>query len=399
MRKVIKRCSVFIVEPDPASRALFREAFKDWSHLICFCNSFKELKALLTGVQPDLVLCNIRLPGFIEEYFLRYLQLNCPHALRVVYSNKKDVDSMLKLVGAGLAHRQFCLPLESTTCQSLEYDVLVRSRIRVRKCWKFIQRGKRLPSLPPVIAELENILKNPDYCLADVVQVVEQDPVLSARLLQLVNSALFTKRNKIVDLHRAINFLGISRTRKIVLFLCAIRHFQYPKNFHQHAIKIINHSIQCGQLSGLIAQELIPGQARAASTAGLLHDIGKLVFLASLDANLINSESFIENYGLYASKLEEQIFGVTHQELGSSLLLGWNFPFTLIDAAANHSQPLHTLNGVTKCVAIADRCLFMAMTDSAESNDLNFLKNEFPVEKWMEFAHNIIKENSLSLAI
>jgi len=399
LRKVIKSCSVFIVEPDPDLQTLFRVAFKDWSHLICFCNSFKELKALLTGVRPDLVLCNIQLPGFIKEEFLRYIQVNCPHALRVVYSKKNNEESLLKIVGAGLAHRQFCLPLESSTCYSLEHDIVVRAKIRVRKCWDFIQKGQRLPSLPPLIVELEDLLKQPDYAMDDVVNIIKKDPVLCARLLQLVNSALFSKTNQISDLYRAILFLGISKTRKMVLFLCAIRHFQYPKKFHGHALRIINHSIQCGKLAGIIAHELMPEQTDTAVTAGLLHDIGKLVFLASLDGTLRNCSAFMENYGLYASKLENEVFGITHQELGSSLLIWWNFPFSLIDAAANHSQPLHTLDGVTKCVAIADRCLFMAMNKSMVTNDFDFLKNKFPVEKWMEFAHNIIKEDSLSLAV
>lgn len=382
----IKKCSVFIVDPNPSHKAAFQELLGSWPHLVCHCVTIEEFKQLLTGIVPDVVLCNFSLLGPHGQDFLRNVASTCPHAIRIVYAEKAAADALVRLVATGAAHRAFCLPLGKDLVPSLEHDLTVRSRIRIRKCWDFLNHGQGLPALPPVVHELEAILQDPDYALSQVVAVLGRDPILAARLLQMVNSVHFSRGMKIEDLHRAVSYLGISRTRKMVLFLCALSHFQYPKKYHRHALEIIDHSIQCGKLAGIIAKRLAPGQERTAVTAGLLHDIGKLVFLASLDETLHHSPAFMRRYGLFATEVEEQIFGISHLELGSALLLWWNLPLVMVDAAANHSQPLNSLHGVPLCVAIADRCLLKAANGEAITADFNLLAPDLPVEQWLQEA-------------
>ncbi len=393
-----KKCSVFIVDPNPSHKAAFQELLGSWQHLVCYCATIEDFKQLLAGIVPDIVLCNLSLPGLHEHDFLRYVTSVCPHAIRIVFSEKTGADALVRLVATGGAHRAFCLPVSKDLGRSLEHDLSVRSRIRMRKCWDFLNHGQGLPSLPPVVHELEAILQKPDYALAQVVEVLGKDPVLAARLLQMVNSVHFSRGMKIDDLHRAVSCLGISRTRKMVLFLCALNHFQYPKKYHRHALKIIDHSIQCGKLAGLIARRLAPGQERTAVTAGLLHDIGKLVFLASLDEALHHSPVFMRRYGLFATEMEEQLFGISHLELGSALLLWWNLPLVMVDAAANHGQPLNSLQGVPLCVAIADRCLLKAANGEAITTDFNLLPKDLPVEQWLQWARSMTLETIMPIA-
>jgi putative nucleotidyltransferase with HDIG domain len=394
----IKKCSVFIVDSEPSHKAAFQDFLGCWPHLVCHCITIDEFIQLLAGIVPDVVLCNLNLPGLHEQDFLRYVATLCPHAIRIVYSEKTEADALVKLVATGAAHRAFCLPLSKDLEHSLAHDLTVRSRIRIRKCWEFLNHGQGLPALPPVVHELETILQNPDYALIQVVEVLGKDPILVARLLQLVNSVHFSRGMKVDDLHRAVNCLGISRTRKMVLFLCALNHFQYPKKFHSHALNIIDHSIQCGKLAGLVAKRLAPGQERTAATAGLLHDIGKLVFLASLDEALHHSPAFMQRYGLFATEMEEQIFGISHLELGSALLLWWNLPMVMVDAAANHSQPLNSLCGVPLCVAIADRCLLKAVNGDAITTDFNLLSPDLPVEEWLQYARILTMDKIMPMA-
>ncbi|MFH1019062.1 MAG: response regulator [Pseudomonadota bacterium] len=393
-----KKCSVFIVDPDPSHKAAFQELLGRWPHLVCHCVTIEAFKQLLAGIVPDIVLCNLNLPRLHDQDFLRYVANACPHAIRIVFSEKTEADALVRLVATGAAHRAFCLPVSKDLRLSLEHDLSVRSRIRIRKCWEFLSHGQGLPALPPVVHELEAILQNPDYALTQVVEVLGKDPILAARLLQMVNSAHFSRGMKIDNLHRAVSCLGISRTRKMVLFICALNHFQYPKKYHRHALNIIDHSIQCGKLAGLIAKRLAPGQERTAVTAGLLHDIGKLVFLASLDDALHHSPAFLRRYGLFATEVEEQVFGISHLELGSALLLWWNLPMVMVDAAANHSQPLNSLQGVPLCVAIADRCLLKAAKGEAITTDFNLLPPNLPVEYWLHHAQTLTMDKIMPIA-
>lgn len=381
----------------PGHRSVFQEALGKWPHFVCYCSSIEECRRLLAGVAPDIILCNFNVPGPLQE-FLRFVQARSPHAIRIVYSDGATVDPLMQLLAAGAAHRTFLLPFGPEVIKVIEQDLALRSRIRARKCWDFMKRGQGLPSLPSVVLELESLLHDPLCSMASVAEVIGRDPVLAARMLQVVNSAFFGRKMSVDNLHRAVVFLGTSGTRKLVLFLCALNYFRYPRNFHQHALRIIDHSIQCGALAGIIAQDLAPGQERTAVTAGLLHDIGKLVFLSSLDENLQHSSSFMANYGLFATELEEQTFGISHLELGSSLLIWWNLPLVMVEAAANHDLPLHLLDGVTRCVAVADRCLWEAVCGAQGTTDLDQLAPHFPVEKWRQLARELVAEKSVSIA-
>lgn len=394
----MKKYSVFVVDNTPPGTGDPLRSLQDLPHFLYRCQSIAQLRQLISGVVPDVVLCNLHLPDLDERVFFRYLQTSCPSAIRMVFAGHDDAQSLIRLEASGLVHRAFRLPADHQMAAAITYDLAVRSRIRLRKCWDFMQQGQGLPLLPPVIQQLENCLRDPDCSLARIVTIIEQDPVLAARLLRLANSALFRVGKPIDSVHRVVNFLGLARTRKMVLFLSTINHFHYPKSFHRHALRIIEHSIQCGRLAGLIARQLSPSEENTAVTAGLLHDIGKLVFLSSLNEKLQKSSVFMKRYDLFATEAEEQTFGISHLELGSALLLWWNLPLVMVDVAANHSQPLHSLHGVPLYVAIADRCLMQASYGERVTTDLSTLPPHFHVEKWLCFAQTLLTHDGLPIA-
>ncbi len=394
-----KSCSVFVVDNDEKRLNDFKAIFRDWSHFVSCCGSIAEARSLIKAVVPDLILINYQTPLLLEKEFLQFLKENCTSTIRVVFADKKDKGALIRLVAAGLAHRSFTLPWsEDVIRQQLEKDLSMRSRMRMQKCWNFLEQGRGLPHLPEVMAALEATLIDESCTLSKVAKVLQQDPVIAARLLQIVNSPLFNCHGQISSLERAVGMLGLSRVRKIVLFLCSIKHFQYPKVLHGLALKIVQHSLNCAKLAGIVAQDLAPQQVLTVASAGLLHDIGKLAFLAAIHEKKDAINDIREKYNLYATEVEEQLFGISHQELGSSMLLWWNLPLSIVDAAMNHSQPLNSLSGVTQCVAIADKCLAKAQSGSKLTTDLGMLSADFPVEKWLKVAHTMLSEDIMSIA-
>lgn len=392
----VKSYTIFVVDHEQQHLEQFRQVFAEWPHLVYYCTSIAEAKAILQGVLADIMICNLHLPDFAETDFLRYVQAKCPHAIRMVFGGETERVVLMKLVADGKAHRYFSIPWEKNgIADALVNDLLIRSRVRVRKCWRFLQGGKGVPPLPDVVRELERVLADPDYDLDDVVRVLAKDPVVSARLLKVVNSAAFAKVREINDLHHAVTYLGVSATRKIILFICATKYFHYPRRYHRLAFKIINHSLQCGNLAGMVAEDILPGQERVAATAGLLHDIGKLVLLSFLGESRYAAIDLPSSFYFNDNDFEEQTFGVCHQELGSSLMLWWNLPFVMVEAAANHCLPPVGLSGVARCVAIADRCLQLAETGGEADPELDALKPQMPVDAWLSQARLLVTPSLL----
>jgi putative nucleotidyltransferase with HDIG domain len=396
---ITKKYTIFIVDQQKSHQALFQKVFDGCPHLVCFCRTLDETYSLFKGVLPDIVLCNLQLPGLEPNKFLTSIRQQSGHGIRIIFSGEEQEISLMKLTASGLAHRYLCLPRDQESLKEIVYNALhIRSRVRVRKCWDFLKSGRGLPTLPEVVQELENVLQRPNMSLPEVVKVIEKDPSLTFRLLQIVNSAAFQPRQPIISLHKAVNHLGLGMTRKLVMFLCTVNYFQYPRKFHQHVLEVINHSMQCASLSSAIAEYLAPGKERIAATAGLLHDIGKLVFLSTMDESLAGSDSFRQKYRLFATEFEELTFGVSHLEMGSAMMLWWNLPLDIVDAAMNHSQPLRTLTGVTKSVAVADQCLLKVRFGDKLTYDLKSLEKDYPVDLWLQKAGEMVKTSLIQQA-
>jgi len=391
MPKKSKSYTVFVVDQGKSNMGRFQAVFKDWPHIVYYCDTTLEAQSIMVGVSPDIVIVNYQMPDIPAHQFLGSIQKNFQHAIRIVFSNEQDRTNVLRLVAQGLAHRFFCLPWnENGVAEQLDNDLMTRSRIRVRKCWEFLDSGRKLPILPEVVRKIEEILHDPDYKLDDVVDSISKDPVITAMLLKIVNSAAYPKTCPIKDLHHAVTFLGVDLTRKLVLFVCTTKYFLYPKKYHTIALKIIRHSLQCSRLTEKIAGVVVPGEEKAAATAALLHDIGKLVTLSALGK--MKKKNELPPYKLIhpSSSFEKKAYGVTHLELGSSMLLWWNLPLSIAETAANHAFPLVALNGITLCVAIANRCLHEAASGGKAETDLDSLPEHLPLAEWHAAAREIM---------
>jgi len=386
-----KRFAVIVVSHDNAHASWFRMSFDNWPHLVYYCTSFQEALAIMDAVLPDILILNIDTPGFSYHDFLVLLQRRFPQTIRMIFSSEKDKLTLMKHVSDGVAHRCFCYPWEENNVgEILTNDLQMRSEVRVRKCLKFLALGGGIPTLPDVVHELEETLQNPKYQLDDIVAIIERDPAIAARLLKVVNSSLFPKRCEIDTLHRALNFLGISQARKIILFICATQHFQYPKRQHSHVLKIIGNSWLCSRLAGMIAAHIAPGQERTAATAALLHDIGKLILCSRLGSNFHPIATHDFTVGHSTVDIEKKKLGICHLELGSTLMLLWNLPLTIVEAIAQHALPLSELEGISKIVAIADRCLQETLSQGKIKTDVHTLNTEYPVDEWRDMAQKII---------
>ncbi|MCK5228401.1 MAG: response regulator, partial [Desulfobulbaceae bacterium] len=385
---------IFVVGDNPDSLNFYKQYFHQKPYLVYYCNSGNKAKSIMAGVAADVVICRLHLEDMSGKDFLRFLQNTYQHTIRIIFSSPDNKQDLMKLVASGLAQRYLCHEGENEDIeQTLTRDLLTRSRMRSKKCCDFLESGPHLPVPPDLLKELEALLQNPNYTIEGVASVIEKDPVLSSRLLHVVNSAAFSRGGTIGNLSHAIAFLGVNQIREILLFFCAMKALPAMSLCQEYAKKVSKHSFQCSKLASRIARHVIPGHEREAATAALLHDIGKLVFFSYSCARYLHFVSLRDAFDLPSTEIEEEIFGILHTELGSCLMLWWNLPMTIVETAANHNYPLIELWGIPKSVAIADRCLLEATYGKSIQTDLDTVKNIYPLEEWRALAKEIIKED------
>lgn len=383
--------TIFIVDYKNQYLSRFKKLFENLTHNIYYCSSINKAKSLMKGVSPDIFLTRVEPGDKKEQDFVNRVQVNFPNAIRVVYSREYTVMDLSKMVVSGSVHRYISLIWDKETVSKiLQRDLLTRTRLRTSKCKDYFEQMTQIPTLPAVFVEIQEELRDSGCSIDKLVSIIEKDPVVSSRLLQIVNSAAFPKNQSIVDLHHMVAFLGINQIRELVLFIYAQQLFPPYGECLEYAAEVSKHSLLCSRVAAEIAKIIIPENKLGASTAALLHDLGKLIFYSTGCSKLNESIETKEAFNLTSSDLEKQIFGISHDELGSFLMLWWNLPMDIVETVANHTLPLNKLWGVPLCVAIADRCLHEAVNPNTIETDLDTLKDVYPVAEWRKMAQKVI---------
>ncbi len=386
--------TIFVIDYKNQYISRFKKQFANLPHLSYYCSSLKEAKSLMRGVSPDIFISRVEPEDQYEQKFIEDVQSHFPSAIRVVYSREYTTMELSKMVVSGSVHRYISLIWDTDiVAKILQRDLLTRTRLRTSKCKDFFEKMTKIPTLPVVFVEIQEELRDPECSIDTLVSIIEKDPVISSRLLQIVNSAAFPKNQSIRDLRHAVAFLGVQQIRELILFIYALQLFPPYGECLEQAAELSKHSLQCSRLAADIAEHIMPENKLAVSTAALFHDIGKLVFFSTGCSKLQDGLSAKEAFNLSSSEMEKDLYGISHEELGSFLMLWWNLPMDIIETVANHTLPLTKLWGIPLCVAIADRCLLEATYPESIETDLETLSEIYPVAAWRDLAKRIVSNS------
>jgi len=219
-----------------------------------------------------------------------------------------------------------------------------------------ISEVDKLVSLPDVYYRLETLIEHPGSSIADFSKVLSSDPDLCARLLSLANSAFYSFPASIESVEKAIQIIGVRQVRELVLATSILN------VFNKMPLGMINmklfweHSIAVGVMAKSIGQYCNISQPERFYVAGLLHDIGRLVFYLKLPGLmhdlLLLRETREES--LYALELES--LGYSHAEVGGRLLENWRVPISIHEPVCFHHKPDLSLEFplVTAAIHVAD---------------------------------------------
>ncbi len=203
-------------------------------------------------------------------------------------------------------------------------------------------RVKEMPMLSVVSTRLLELLGENNYSIRDVVSIVENDAILTSKILRAANSVAYSPRVPITSITAAINNMGEKVITSIAIESCAPKVFKVPLDgYMSEAGQMWDHSlctaIGARQLSSYTIKE---SSSNLAFTAGLLHDIGKSVMSVILEGNTEEILGHVDS-GEAVSFLdaEKKIAGMDHAELGYELAQHWKLPEQLAMTIRYHHHP------------------------------------------------------------
>jgi len=296
--------------------------------------------ASLASAPVDAVVADLQLTDMTGEQLLGQVLQQFPTAHRIVLADLGDIQALLRCVG-GL--NQFVIKpctagrLQTVLKRAFELDVWLPNHA-VRQ---LIGRMPRLPSIAEsyhaTVREAQSATTTPESLGA----LIGRDPAMTAKMLQLANSAAYGEPTDDFDPVEAVREIDISNTRACLLLAHTWSNFAPLEQSEFSMRSLWTHSSEVAQLAAWLAQlETAPtpvvGMAR---TAGLLHDIGKLALAANLPEQFLRAVMLAKERGGDASSAEAEIFGSTHGDVGGCLLGIWGLPVPVVEAVALHHHP------------------------------------------------------------
>jgi len=232
---------------------------------------------------------------------------------------------------------------------------------------KLVERIDDLPTIPAIALEVNRLLADQEASTAEICRLIKQDQAMVPRILKLVNSSFFGLRSRVINIERAAVLLGSRTLQNAIMSIAVIDSISFEsesKDFKLADFWI--HAIEVATLSKYLAQKTRLAQPEDAFTAGLLHDLGKIILVQYFP-------EFFEKVLIEVTENEKSFYnaekitiGVTHCQMGDILGKKWQLPERLLEVIRYHHEvdlskgPRSLLNIVHVADLISNRCSLSA---------------------------------------
>ncbi len=252
---------------------------------------------------------------------------------------------------------------------------------------KIIAFVEKMPAFPKSVQRVMQLTSDVNASAKDIVQVIESDPVMTIKILKVINSPFYGFAQKINSIQRAVVYIGLNTIKNMALSVAAIGVLNPKNKADFNTQEFLLHSLTTASICRMLAERLDIPQSDSNDffVAGLLHDFGKIVFAEFEPENFKRAleKSLLENCPLHEAELE--FMGVTHAQTGSLLAKKWAFGQKLINAIDHHHGKVN--NDVLR------DCVFAA---NQISKKMQFGFAGDPIIE--EFPQSIVARFNLSLA-
>lgn len=353
-----------------------------------FFNNFFDAENFINTVE-DLVLVLAEYTQKFDGFsFIKKIQLTHPNSYRLLLTD----DSVKSKIPLAINHVhkivRFPFSSEELLSQLNYYFTLIEYDLTNELVNKINGLGT-VPVLPDIYLRLERELMMKEVSVSRVADIIGLDSFVTGQIMRVVYSSFYNISSNTLSVLHAINFLGLDIVKSLVLYIKIFSIKNVKPHTVEHLKKLRAHSIKVAKLSKAIMNyEVIDKELHdAAFTAGLLHDIGKILLIHFNDKHLV-AQDFESKSDFNIINHEKEYFGIDHVKTGAYLLHLWNFPKILVDAVNSH----HDLTILQKDKFGLPQVVFIA--NSLVNNDvekIDAIKNIYGTEKlneWKELIPN-----------
>jgi len=272
---------------------------------------------------------------------------------------------------------------------------------------EIISKIHEIGSLPQSLAAVLEVLNNKNAGADEIADVISKDVSLTTRVLKMVNSAQYSRRQKVAKISEAVVVMGLNSIKMLTLSSSVFSLMPGTELFDECDVKRIwRHLIEVATSSRSIATEIDYPEPEEAFVAGLLHDMGIIIMLLYYREHYLKAVNKARAKECFLWEAEMELFGYTHGDVGAEMIDAWKLPPTLSFVTRNHhdiEQPGLSTNDarLNYIVALADRLTLGPFQDyyPAIEDNIRFVSSVQKKLGLKSNAVNKIRKESLQQSI
>lgn len=333
---------VIFVDDEPnilsGLRRILRPLRKEWE--MVFEEGGESALEELENSPCDVVVSDMKMPGMDGAEFLSRVREKYPGSIRIALSGETDSHMIYRCVQH--AHQYLAKPCDADALVSAVKRAFgLRKLMDDEKLEAIVANMSSLPSRPEQYDKIMQELQSEDPSLHKVGEIIESDVAMSAKILQLVNSAFFGLARHLSSPADAAMYLGVDVLKSLVLTTGVFSQFEDgavdPSELHA----IWNHSTSAAALAKTIAHDETGDDLPAdyALMGGLLMDVGKLVFATNFPDKFAEIGATMQSKGIPDYAAEVELMDHSHMDVGAYLVGLWGLPNPVVECVAYHHTP------------------------------------------------------------
>ncbi|MDR3561781.1 MAG: response regulator [Negativicutes bacterium] len=288
----------------------------------------------------DIVVSDMMMPGMDGSQLLTEVARRHPQSVRIILSGQAEREAVLRLVGP--AHQYLSKPCDADELRrAITQAFALRDLLGNERLKQLTTRIGNLPTLPSLHKRLTEELRKDSPSMERIGQIISHDLGMTAKILQLVNSAFFGLGQPINNPTEAAVYLGLATLRSLVLSVGIFAQYGQESCPHFSLEVLARHSWE----TAVIARSISQMQQQETKLvdhcflAGLLHDVGQLILAFGLQDEYTQVSAKAKRDSVPIWQVEQEFFGATHADVGAYLLALWGLSNPVIEAVAQHHHP------------------------------------------------------------
>lgn len=238
---------------------------------------------------------------------------------------------------------------------------------------KLVRMVERMPAFPHSVGKVLEMTSKIDCAPKDLVHVIDHDPVMTMKILKLVNSAYFGLSRKVTSINQGVVFVGINTIKNLALTIATMGVLPKDNQAGMNMTKFLLHSLGTSTIAKMLGVRLGASAKESADyfVAGLLHDFGKVVFAQYMPTEFGRALKLAEEEKITLQAAETRVIGADHTEIGGMLGERWQLPEALSHAMRAHHDDRDLgspqYNQIRDCVLMANLIVKMQQFGNAGS--------------------------------